>query len=753
MPAIMKKITILILASLTGLASCKDFLAEDPTTSLTDQAIFSTTEGAAAALGGVYRTYSGYALRGVIFHEWGCNSLITSNGMASKGQLTSMLAGFGRYNQTYVQTGFAHLFSVAQKSSNIMEQVAEAPIPDDAKVFFTAHAKFMRAVAYFDMARIYGRVPVFEQMPKSAEELSVPRGELKDVYSLIVKDLNEAFESMPDSKSDEAHRKYATGMGLPIRWAAKAYLAKVYLQMYWLDAIYFQAGETPYTDAERHHFLHLAFNAAWDVKQKGVYSLVPDYRHLFGEKLFITTPGVNPTTDEGTGAACNDPIFRSSFLAANGYRRHTEESIFELQYLAAENYGSQLSLRSKGPTPAGSNWTPWYRLNNNSGNIRSGLAVFAEHWVSYGNPRKRLVAPNVAQGDGINYYMNTNNVPGSDPRINLTYVYNASAYWQDALTADNYNNLNVFPNDRAWTNGNWLPCIKKWQYGDFNQFGGMNQPVFRYAALLLVLAEAANELAIAHLDEGVTGETESYSDYPTNYDHIAWHDCIKPILQRARDSRNYTYEAALDSEIKQEDAETGKWWDNPKDWNNEDYLKTYYDLENPDNPGSSTPADYQFILGQDRKAMRWHIVQEYQFETLCEGEELFQLRCRGSWGFQAMVARNDYWFNQINAGAVSANPMQVVRSTWSKKTTDEASRPKGGALVNYTTTYPEYNLDLANNYDFRYGVNPSRDLALNNDFCRWLLFMPYPQYEINNNPALSDSDQNYGWAFGEEEEE
>lgn len=93
---------------------------------------------------------------------------------------------------------------------------------------FIGEAKFMRALMYFDLVRLYGGVPKVTTMLSAEEARTVPRASEQDTYAFIVDDLLDAVNKLPQ-----------TGMprGRASKGAAIALLGKVYIyQKNWIEA-------------------------------------------------------------------------------------------------------------------------------------------------------------------------------------------------------------------------------------------------------------------------------------------------------------------------------------------------------------------------------------------------------------------------------------------------------------------------------------------------------------------------------------
>ena len=92
-----------------------------------------------------------------------------------------------------------------------------APGFADAKL---AEAKFIRALNYFQLVQMFGGVPLRTTLVSRADQVNIARSSVDSVYDLIVSDFLFAEQNLPP---------VADMAGKPTKWAAAAYLAKVYL--------------------------------------------------------------------------------------------------------------------------------------------------------------------------------------------------------------------------------------------------------------------------------------------------------------------------------------------------------------------------------------------------------------------------------------------------------------------------------------------------------------------------------------------
>ena len=200
-----------------------DFVEEEPKDFLSPANFYQTEADATAAVNAVYNHLAagGYY----------------SSGIWSLGDVTSDLlqpgegAGQGRIAlQTYtydptlgvVNNLWREVYTSINRANTVIERVPLIDMNVETRERLVAEAKFLRALNYFDLVRVYGDVPLLVNETVSLENLEVSRTATASVYDQIVTDLQDALAALPASyPSDETGR--AT-LG-----AARTLLARVYL--------------------------------------------------------------------------------------------------------------------------------------------------------------------------------------------------------------------------------------------------------------------------------------------------------------------------------------------------------------------------------------------------------------------------------------------------------------------------------------------------------------------------------------------
>lgn len=264
----MKKIFYLLL-SVFVLSSCENMLEEDVYGFRTAENAFDTEESAAATVESVKKSFMAYNYYSGMFPQTlGFNSTLvgrraganSNRSLAQLKQTPSTLWVSKPYEACYSGVASANFVIKVTDPNSELESVRNA----------RGLALFARGVHYFNLVRLYGPTPLVLQPFESDDDASVPRPESVDVvYQQIEEDLNAAFELMPESPVDKT---------TPGKWAAKAYLAKLYLNL--------ASGSNDATQWTK------ARDYALEVINSGPFSLVSNYADLFSMETEFTSEAI-----------------------------------------------------------------------------------------------------------------------------------------------------------------------------------------------------------------------------------------------------------------------------------------------------------------------------------------------------------------------------------------------------------------------------------------------------------------------------
>ncbi|HZY80024.1 MAG TPA: RagB/SusD family nutrient uptake outer membrane protein [Cyclobacteriaceae bacterium] len=142
-------------------------------------------------------------------------------------------------------------------ANQALRALEPAALADDVKNRLRGEVQFIRGYLYFNLVRMYGKVPLVLRVPDDAEDANSDpafqtRAEVAAVYNAIIADLQFAINNLP--------LRSASVAGHVTKGTAQAMLAKVYMyQQNWQGV----------------------FDLTNEVINSGQYSLLPDYAGLW----------------------------------------------------------------------------------------------------------------------------------------------------------------------------------------------------------------------------------------------------------------------------------------------------------------------------------------------------------------------------------------------------------------------------------------------------------------------------------------
>ena len=235
------------------LAGCNDMLTETPDAVLTAETFFRTPADADAAMVGVYAPL--LTAPGFYRDLWMALEAAPDQGMIGPSEQNAQVRATGtlQWTSTHprVTTPWTPLYQVVTRANLVIDKVPQIQMPAARTAQVVGEAKFLRALAYFYLVRLYGDVPLLtDPNQPGATAARAPKAE---VYGQIIEDAQAAARDLPINRD-------AGNIGRATRGAALALLADVHLTR----------GEW-----------EAASTRAKQVIDLGVYSLIPDYSAVF----------------------------------------------------------------------------------------------------------------------------------------------------------------------------------------------------------------------------------------------------------------------------------------------------------------------------------------------------------------------------------------------------------------------------------------------------------------------------------------
>ena len=311
--------TLMVLGGLAGLMSataCDSFLDPNPSDVLAPENFYQTSSDAVAAVNGVYEQVKwSYWLGFWYISDVATDDILAAPRFGADGHRMSAYI----FNATEWPMGdmWGGAYRIINRANTVLDRVPGITMDPALRDRVLNEARFLRANAYFDLARCFGDVPLLEHEVKSLSDLKVSRTPVAQVYPLILSDLQQAAAALPASYS-------GTDIGRVTSGAARALLAKVYLtQQDWTNAA----------------------QAAGQVMTSGTYALLPNYKDIFkiatkitnSESIFeINYDGV---LDPGAGSVHTLFSLPSGFPGGDAYGLMTVTPSLQALFAPADKRG------------------------------------------------------------------------------------------------------------------------------------------------------------------------------------------------------------------------------------------------------------------------------------------------------------------------------------------------------------------------------------------------------------------------------
>lgn len=461
------KYYILSLVALWSFSACDALLDEEPLYSQNSNIVFQTEDNAELALLGCYGYMSATNAYGQMWQE----VPIVASGLAWAQRPEDLNSLNTLAANSLVSNAWAGMYKAIAEINAFLESIAKSGLSENIKVQKGGEAKFLRALAYYNLVSLFGDVPL-KTVASSSQGISIARTPREEVFAQIVQDLTDAMAISETSAVGRANS-----------WAVKAFLGKVYYKM---AALGIDAAAN-WQNAKK------MFDAVY---ASHVYELEPKFANLFGE-----------------------------------YVSNSKESIFQMNYSAGNAsgcYNRGSNRFAPNSSTSGINWST-YRVAKFAYDMHEGTypgdpridVNFLTKWRdrkgnNQANPKPQ-VGTELCGNDSVCAYpywkvkLMDVIVPGTkDTKLEviakLPYAEFANPKNPSISVLENYETTH----GKSWYNSTVPKAVndftkvgnsQKWPYFgklyDQNQKGTMahkNLMVYRYAEMLLLMADVYNEL-------------------------------------------------------------------------------------------------------------------------------------------------------------------------------------------------------------------------------------------------------------------
>ena len=171
-------------------SSCLD---EEPKYSMDNGVQFSNESNAKMALDGCYGYMTTHSVYGHFYTELtiGASGFawFTTNG-SYQDDYVSLRA---RLSDDLNQGVWEGLYKVVNETNTFIANVADSPLDNSVKVTMTGQAKFLRALAYYNLATIWGDVP-YKIAASAIGAVELPRTPKAQIFAQCESGLDRCFQ-------------------------------------------------------------------------------------------------------------------------------------------------------------------------------------------------------------------------------------------------------------------------------------------------------------------------------------------------------------------------------------------------------------------------------------------------------------------------------------------------------------------------------------------------------------------------------
>jgi hypothetical protein len=200
----MKKNILYILAAVSFLmSSCEKYLSLEPRAAVSDALPIYDKLSSETAIRGVYSALADGGYYGATFQSIGYLSGDNVQWTGSQSQVKEFIDHRVSGENSTVNGAWVAIYRTINRANNVIAKVQAVTDPlltQKAKDQIVGEAYFIRALAYFDLARTWGGVPIILNPTVSpTDNAGIPRSTQAETYAQVLKDLDAAEPLLPET--------------------------------------------------------------------------------------------------------------------------------------------------------------------------------------------------------------------------------------------------------------------------------------------------------------------------------------------------------------------------------------------------------------------------------------------------------------------------------------------------------------------------------------------------------------------------
>jgi hypothetical protein len=225
-----KLIILSILFSITGMVSCKKFLDKEPLSAATDENFWTNEDEGNSAVAGGYALLRQALTDGYAFYAYGdfpTDEFSTELSGEDFTQISTFqwnlsVPSTSTYRPMYKLRRYDNFYRVIDQANRCIRSIPTIPtsgfsspdIAEASKSALIGEAYFLRAFAYFYMARVWGGVPIAEEaVSKIGESVNLARSTEAEVLAYAKADVNKAIDMLSWGFTNAANKNVRANKG------------------------------------------------------------------------------------------------------------------------------------------------------------------------------------------------------------------------------------------------------------------------------------------------------------------------------------------------------------------------------------------------------------------------------------------------------------------------------------------------------------------------------------------------------------
>ncbi len=262
--------TLLVGTLMLGMISCEDDLRLEPENNITQTSFYTTELQISQALSGVYSAMINASSRGGFdVNIYLLASEVRSNNYTALSQNGNRdYYAINRFQDTSstdeIDILWDDSYQLISYANVLLSRIDAVPFADPAtKEQYRSEARFLRSYAYFELLRMFGKVPLIDHPVTPEEATKIQRTDLPTLYNFITSEIEASIAGLKDTYD-------AKNKGRITKAAAHAMLGRIYL-----TGAGYPLNNNAYVEKARENLLAV-------IQKEGQFvTFAPNYADLF----------------------------------------------------------------------------------------------------------------------------------------------------------------------------------------------------------------------------------------------------------------------------------------------------------------------------------------------------------------------------------------------------------------------------------------------------------------------------------------